>query len=61
MPGAAPYTSTYALGAATAPYVMSLAERGVDGAFANDPGFARGLNIRHGEITYAAVAKSLGL
>ncbi len=61
MPGAAPYTSTYALGAATAPYVMSLAERGVDGAFANDPGFARGLNIRSGEITYAAVAKSLGL
>ncbi|HEX4179306.1 MAG TPA: alanine dehydrogenase [Caulobacteraceae bacterium] len=61
MPGAAPYTSTYALGAATAPYVMALAERGVDGAFANDPGFARGLNIRGGEITYAAVAKSLGL
>jgi alanine dehydrogenase len=61
MPGAAPYTSTYALGAATAPYVMSLAERGVDGAFANDPGFARGLNVRSGEITYAAVAKSLGL
>jgi alanine dehydrogenase len=61
MPGAAPLTSTYALGAATAPYVLALAARGVDGAFANDPGFARGLNVRAGAVTYAAVRESLGL
>jgi alanine dehydrogenase len=61
MPGAAPYTSTYALGAATAPYVMALAELGVDAALARDAGFARGLNVRGGQITCAAVKDSLGL
>jgi alanine dehydrogenase len=60
MPGAAPLTSTYALNAATAPYIASLAARGVDGAFADDPGFAAGLNVQGGHITHAAAAKSLG-
>src|SRR5579871_1052979 len=52
MPGAAPLTSTYALSAATAPYISALANKGVDGAFADDPGLAQGLNIREGRITY---------
>jgi alanine dehydrogenase len=60
MPGAAPLTSTYALNAATAPYISSLAARGVDGALADDPGFALGLNVREGRITHGAAAKSLG-
>ena len=41
MPGAAPLTSTYALAAATTPYVSALAARGVDRALADDPGFAQ--------------------
>jgi alanine dehydrogenase len=61
MPGAAPLTSTYALGAATAPYLLALANKGVDKAFADDPGFAEGLNVRGGEITYAAVREALGI
>src|SRR5262249_30090003 len=60
MPGAAPLTSTSALNAATAPYIASLAARGADGAFADDPGFAAGLNVREGHITHTAAAKSLG-
>jgi alanine dehydrogenase len=55
MPGAAPYTSTFALGAATAPYMLALADMGVDKAFAADPGFAKGSNVRGGKITHASV------
>jgi len=61
MPGAAPLTSTYALGAATAPYLMTLANKGVDEALAGDPGFAAGLNVRGGKITYAAVREALNI
>ena len=61
MPGAAPLTSTYALNAATAPYVYALANKGVDAALAADPGFAQGLNIKAGKITYPAVAAALKL
>ncbi len=60
MPGAAPLTSTYALNAATAPYISDLAAKGVDGALAADPGFAMGMNVREGRITHVAAAKSLG-
>jgi alanine dehydrogenase len=58
MPGAAPLTSTYALAAVTLPYVMALAEKGVDGALAADPHFANGLNIHAGKIVNAAVRSS---
>jgi alanine dehydrogenase len=61
MPGAAPYTSTFALVASTIPYVHALAEKGVDQAFADDTGLAAGLNVKAGKITYAAVTESLGL
>jgi alanine dehydrogenase len=59
MPGAAPLTSTYALGAATAPYIYALANLGVDEAFARDPGLAEGLNLRNGRVTYDAVTASM--
>ena len=61
MPGAAPLTSTFALGAATAPYLLALANKGVDRALAEDAGFAAGLNIRAGRVTCPAVAEALGL
>jgi alanine dehydrogenase len=38
MPGAAPLTSTFALNAVTAPYMLALAGKGVDKALADDPG-----------------------
>jgi alanine dehydrogenase len=61
MPGAAPLTSTYALNAATAPYVYALANKGADAALAADPGFALGLNVKAGKITHPAVANALKL
>jgi alanine dehydrogenase len=61
MPGAAPLTSTYALGAATTPYVLALADKGVERAFADDPGFAAGLNVVGGKVVHPAVAEALNL
>lgn len=55
MPGAVPRTSTRALTNATLPYVLRLAS-GVDAALAADPGLARGLNVKGGEIVNAEVA-----
>jgi alanine dehydrogenase len=55
MPGAVPWTATRALTNVTLPYARRLAA-GVDGALAADPGLARGLNVRGGEITYGPVA-----
>jgi alanine dehydrogenase len=60
MPGAAPLTSTYALSAATAPYISALAAKGVEQALAEDPGFAHGLNVQAGHILHPAAAHSLG-
>lgn len=60
MPGAVPITSTYALTNATLPYVLSLADLGVDVAMAADPGLGLGLNVRAGEIVHPAVIEALG-
>ena len=56
MPGAVPITSTFALTNATMPYVLKLANDGVHGGLASDPGFLNGLNVAGGEVTYAPVA-----
>jgi len=61
MPGAAPLTSTYALSAATAPYISALAKKGVEQAFAEDVGFAEGLNVQGGKVVHKAAAESLGM
>ena len=59
MPGAAPYTSTYALNAVTAPYVTLLAEKGIERALEDDAGLRAGLNVKDGAITHPAVAAAL--
>jgi alanine dehydrogenase len=59
MPGAVPITSTYALTNATLPYVIDLAERGVEEALEHSPSLRMGLNVRQGEITHPAVAEAL--
>ena len=61
MPGAVPRTSTFALTNATLPYAKALANLGWREALARDPGFAAGLNVHAGKVTYEAVAKDLGL
>jgi alanine dehydrogenase len=60
MPGAVPVTATHALANATLPYVLALADRGVAGAVAVDPGLRRGVNVAGGVATHAAVARSIG-
>jgi alanine dehydrogenase len=60
MPGAVPTTSTYALTNATMPYLVRLADRGLD-ALAGDPGFLAGLNVWDGKVTYAPVADVVGV
>src|ERR687895_506878 len=61
MPGAVPITSTFALTNATLPYVLALAELGVAGALANDPGLRPGVNVAGGKVTHPAVAEGTGL
>ena len=61
MPGAVPITSTYALTNATLPYVIELAERGIEEALQSNAGLRAGLNVQGGEITHPAVAEALGL
>ena len=61
MPGAVPITSTYALTNATMPYVVHLADRGVQGALSDNPGFMKGLNVAGGKVTYEPVANDQGL
>jgi alanine dehydrogenase len=59
MPGAVPITSTYALTNATLPYVLALADHGVDEALERDPGLRLGVNVRDGHIAHPAVAEAL--
>jgi alanine dehydrogenase len=61
MPGAVPITSTYALTNATLPYVIELAETGVEEALELSEPLRHGLNVRAGEITHPAVAEALGI
>ena len=60
MPGAVPFTSTYALTNATLPYVLQLAVHGVADATAADPALALGVNTVGGKITHPIVAEALG-
>jgi alanine dehydrogenase len=58
MPGAVPRTSTIALTNATLPYVRQIANQGFDTAVRGTSGFAEGVNVYQGQITYQAVAES---
>jgi alanine dehydrogenase len=60
MPGAYPRTSTIALTDATLPYVVALADKGLE-ALRADQHFARGVNTHHGRICYRPVAEDLNL
>jgi alanine dehydrogenase len=61
MPGAVPFTSTYALSNATLPYALALANKGWQAALASDPALAKGLNVHDGKVYYQAVAEAHGL
>lgn len=59
MPGAAPRTSSDALGHATLPFGLALANHGLD-ALKTNPHLAKGLNVLKGQLTHPAVAQALG-
>ena len=61
MPGAVARTSTIALGNATMPYMLALADKGWQQACADDPHLLNGLNVHAGKLTYYAVGKALGI
>ncbi len=61
MPGAVPYTSTYALTNATLKYALNIADKGLKNALASDKALALGVNIYDGKCVYKAVADSVGL
>ena len=61
MPGAVARTSTLALGNATLPFLLALADKGWKRACAEDKHLAAGLNVHAGKLTYAAVGQALGL
>ena len=61
MPGAVARTSTIALGNATMPYMLALADKGWRQACEDDPHLLAGLNTHMGKLTYYAVGKALGI
>jgi len=61
MPGAVGRTSTYALCNVTLPWVIQIAERGLDRAAQELPPVARAINMHAGEVTNRAVAETFGL
>src|ERR687895_415843 len=61
MPGAVPVTSTFALTNATLPYVLELADLGLEGAIETMPGLGPGVNVAQGKVTHPAVAEGTGM
>ncbi len=60
MPAAVPHTSTFGLTNATVPYLLTLADKGLEQASEESNAIKEGVNTYQGEITYAAVAESQG-
>ncbi|MEX1235798.1 MAG: alanine dehydrogenase [Roseovarius sp.] len=61
MPGAVARTSTIALGNATMPFMLALADKGWKKACADDAHLLAGLNVHAGQLTYKAVGEALGI
>ena len=60
MPALVGRTSTVALTQATEPFIVLLAQHGVKATLEQHRGLAKGVNVRDGRVTNAAVAKALG-
>jgi alanine dehydrogenase len=60
MPAAVPHTSTFALTNATFPYLLELANKGLERACTEHAGLREGVNTYNGHVTHAGVAESQG-
>jgi alanine dehydrogenase len=58
MPGAVPHTSTYALTNVTMPYVLQIANEGLEAAVRSDPALAKGVNVYRGTLTNRPVGEA---
>jgi alanine dehydrogenase len=61
MPAAVPHTSTFALNNATFPYLLELANYGLESACARNNAIREGVNTYKGHVVYRAVAESQGM
>ena len=59
MPSGVARTATLALTNATLPYVIAIADQGINAALANDAHLMNGLNVHNGMVTIEAVAEAL--
>jgi alanine dehydrogenase len=60
MPGAVPVTATLALSNAVLPYILQIADLGLEAAARRDAALARGINIMEGKVTNSRVAGATG-
>jgi len=60
MPAAVPHTSTFALTNATFPYLLELANHGLEGACERHAALRSGVNTYKGCVTHSGVAQSQG-
>jgi alanine dehydrogenase len=60
MPAAVPHTSTFALTNATIPYLLELANKGLEHAVDQHPALREGVNTYKGYVTHPGVAESQG-
>lgn len=61
MPGAVPHTSTQALANATLPYILKVADQGIEKAAQTDPALRKGINLYYGKVTHKGVAEAHNL
>ena len=61
IPGAYPRTSTFALTNATFPYILRIADHGLEKALAENEPLRRGLNLIDGKIVCSGVAQSFDM
>jgi alanine dehydrogenase len=60
MPAAVPHTSTFALTNATLPYLLDLANHGLESACERHAAIREGVNTYNGYVTHSGVARSQG-
>jgi alanine dehydrogenase len=59
MPSAVARTATLALTQATLPYILELADLGLNDALARDAGLRSGLQVHSGQVTHQGLAEDV--
>ena len=61
MPGSVPLTATESLNEATLPYVLDIANKGLEDSLKSDINLFNGLNIKNNEIVHESVKESFSI